>query len=63
MASDMRLAVLARSTQWELDEAAFELGGGRYTREQRHELADRLTALASELRADADEPLIIDVAD
>jgi hypothetical protein len=51
MRSDSRFAVLARSVQWELDEAAFELGGGRYTREQRQQLAGQLVALTAELRA------------
>ncbi|WP_188991235.1 hypothetical protein [Saccharopolyspora thermophila] len=55
--------VALRATQWELDEAAFELGGGRYTREQRYLLADRLTTLAAKLRAEEEgQPLIIDAA-
>jgi hypothetical protein len=61
MSSDDRaLAVLLRATQWELDEAAFELGGGRYTREQRHVLAERLTALATRLRTGEAEPVAIE---
>lgn len=52
MRSDSQLAVLARSVQWELDEAAFELGGGRYTHEQRQQLASQLVTLAEELRAE-----------
>ncbi|MGW1678558.1 hypothetical protein [Saccharopolyspora sp. NPDC002376] len=44
------LAVLLRAVQWELDEAAFEIGGGRYSEEQRATLADRLDQLATVLR-------------
>ncbi|PKW14419.1 hypothetical protein A8926_2032 [Saccharopolyspora spinosa] len=62
MTPDAQLAVLARETQWELDEAAFELGGGRYTSDQRRKLADRLFGLAEALRGDLDKPLIIDAS-
>lgn len=55
------LAAQARAAQWALDEAAFELGGGRYSVEQRRQLADQLVALASALRADS-ELMIIDVS-
>lgn len=58
MRSDARLALLARSAQWELDEAAFEIGGGRYTPEQRQRLAGQLIALAEELRGGDVQPII-----
>jgi hypothetical protein len=45
------LAVFVRLIQWELDEAAFEIGGGRYTAEQRERLAERLARLASMLKS------------
>lgn len=57
------LAVLLRAAQWELDEAAFALGAGRYTREQRHSLAEQLTALATQLRADEGQPVVIDASE
>lgn len=50
MARDAELAVLVRAAQWELDEAAFELGGGRYPEERRKILADQLVELANALR-------------
>lgn len=53
---------MARAMQWRLDEAAFELGGGRYTQHQRDELAADLMSLAEVLRSD-DAPLVIDAAD
>lgn len=53
---------MARTMQWRLDEAAFELGGGRYTQQQREELAAELVGLAEVLRAD-EAPLVIDAAD
>lgn len=55
------LAVLARCLQWELDEAAFELGAGRYSHAQQVVLADRLTQFADALRA-GDQPVIVDTA-
>ncbi|MGI8309412.1 hypothetical protein [Saccharopolyspora hattusasensis] len=51
------LAVLLRAAQWELDKAAFELGAGRYTKDERHRLADQLVELASVLRHDEVAPL------
>lgn len=44
------LAVLVRSVQWELEEAAYEIGGGRYSEQQRLCLAVQLDALARTLR-------------
>ena len=55
MLANGALAVLLRTMQWTLDEAAYEVGGGRYTASQRRDLAARLTDLASELRADTVE--------
>ncbi|MEV0088353.1 hypothetical protein [Saccharopolyspora sp. NPDC050642] len=60
MTPNAQLAVLARAAQWELDAAAFEIGGGRYTEHQRHQLANQLAALVEALRSDASKPLIID---
>ncbi|MER7078519.1 hypothetical protein SAMN02982929_05256 [Saccharopolyspora kobensis] len=57
------LATQARAAQWALDDAAFELGGGRYSVEQRNQLAEQLDKLASALRADSGEPFIVDAAD
>lgn len=53
------LAVLVCSVQWELEEAAYEIGGGRYTAERRHRLAGRLMELVEALQ-DADGPVIVD---
>ncbi|GAA4863880.1 hypothetical protein [Saccharopolyspora cebuensis] len=47
---DMQLAVLLRSGQWMLDEAAYEVGGGRYSDQQRRDLAVALEELAGALR-------------
>lgn len=58
-----RLAVLLRQAQWKLDDAAFEVGAGRSTREQRQALADDLTRLAKMLRADVDTPVVIDLGE
>jgi hypothetical protein len=46
-----------------LDEAAFEVGGGRYSDQQRRELATALDELSAALRESTDEavPTIIDV--
>lgn len=55
------LAVLLRQAQWSLDDAAFDLGAGRSTREQRQALADNLTRLADALREIDDMPVVIDV--
>lgn len=57
------LAAQARTVQWALDDAAFELGGGRYSPEQRNRLAEQLDKLASALRTDPGEPFIVDAAD
>ncbi|MEY8040568.1 hypothetical protein AB8O55_14275 [Saccharopolyspora cebuensis] len=46
------LAVRLHEMQWELDEAAYEVGGGRFTADQRFALADKLRALAEELGED-----------
>lgn len=50
MRVEAQLAVLLRALQWELDSAAFDLGGGRYTPEQCQQLADRLAELEEVLR-------------
>lgn len=55
------LAVLLRQAQWSLDDAAFDVGAGRSTREQRQALADELAHLADVLRAADDAPLVIDL--
>jgi hypothetical protein len=53
---DTALAVLLRQAEWTLDEAAFEVGGGRYSDQQRRELS-------ATLRESTDEavPTVIDV--
>jgi len=53
------LAVLLRQAQWALDDAAFDIGAGRSTPEQRAALAHALTQLAQALGGD-DRPLIVD---
>jgi hypothetical protein len=60
---DTALAVLLRKAEWMLDEAAFEVGGGRYSDQQRRELATALDELSAALREPTDEaaPTIIDV--
>ncbi len=60
---DTALAVLLRKAEWLLDEAAFEVGGGRYSDQQRRELATALDELSATLRESTDEaaPTIIDV--
>ena len=57
------LAVLLRKAEWMLDEAAFEVGGGRYSDQQRRELATALDELSAALRESTDEavPTTIDV--
>lgn len=57
------LAVLLRQAQWRLDDAAFEVGAGRSTREQRQALADELRHLADVLRAADDAPMVIDAGE
>ncbi|MCA1226158.1 MULTISPECIES: hypothetical protein [unclassified Saccharopolyspora] len=54
------LAVLLRQAQWALDDAAFDIGAGRATTDQREQLASALIALARALHGD-ERPLIIDV--
>ncbi|MBE9374806.1 hypothetical protein IQ251_10155 [Saccharopolyspora sp. HNM0983] len=44
------LAVLLRAMQWELDHAAFEVGGGRLSGEERLRLAERLRHTANHLQ-------------
>ncbi len=60
---DTALAVLLRKAEWMLDEAAFEVGGGRFGDRQRRELATALDELSAALRKPTDEavPMIIDV--
>jgi len=60
---DTALAVLLRKAEWILDEAAFEVGGGRFGDQQRRELATALDELSAALRKPTDEavPMIIDV--
>jgi len=60
---DTALAVLLRKAEWMLDEAAFEVGGGRYSDQQRRELATALNELSAALRESTDEavPTIVDV--
>ena len=60
---DTALAVLLRKAEWMLDEAAFEVGGGRFGDQQRRELATALDELSAALRKPTDEavPMIIDV--
>ncbi|MHA6798245.1 hypothetical protein [Bounagaea algeriensis] len=43
------MAVLLRRGQWLLDEAAFDIGGGRYTPESCRDTAHALTELAAAL--------------
>ncbi|MDR7302247.1 hypothetical protein [Haloactinomyces albus] len=52
---DTVLAVLLRKAQWLLDEAAFEVGGGRYSNRQRRDLATALNELATALRESTGE--------
>lgn len=55
------LAVLLRAVQWELDNAAFEIGVGRYSEEERKKLANRLNQVAATLRTNGQpEPVIVD---
>jgi hypothetical protein len=60
---DTALAVLLRKAEWMLDEAVFEVGGGRFGDQQRRELATALDVLSAALRESTDEavPTIIDV--
>lgn len=44
---DAAIAVLLRSAQWELDEAAFKASGGRLTRTDCAVLAHKLGALST----------------
>ncbi|MDQ4037599.1 MAG: hypothetical protein M3313_04440 [Actinomycetota bacterium] len=52
---DTALAVLLRKAEWILGEAAFEVGGGRYSDQQRRELATALDELSAALLASTDE--------
>lgn len=47
---DAQLAVLLRKAEWMLDDAAFEVGGGRFSTADREALAAALDELASALR-------------
>ena len=60
---DTALAVLLRKAEWLLDEAAFEVGGGRYSDQQRREPATALDELSATLREPTDDavPTTIDV--
>ncbi len=60
---DTALAVLLRTAEWMLDEAAFEVGGGRYRDQQRRELATALDELSAALRGSTAEaaPTVIEV--
>ncbi|MDR7302338.1 hypothetical protein [Haloactinomyces albus] len=49
------LAALLRKAQWMLDDAAFAVGGGRCTPEDRRVLAGALDELAAALRETATE--------
>ena len=49
------LATLLRAVQWELDTAAFEIGGGRYTTTRCHALAESLETVAHALREPRDD--------
>jgi hypothetical protein len=60
---DTALAVLLRKAEWTLDEAVFEVGGGRYSDQQRRGLATALDELSAALResTDAAAPTAIEV--
>jgi hypothetical protein len=62
MSRDTALAVLLREAEWMLDEAAFEIGGGRYGDQQRRELATVLDELSGALRESTEEagPTVIE---
>lgn len=54
--TDSQLAVLLRTTQWALDDAAYHCAGGAgLSRQHRGELAGTLEALAAIVRAAAPE--------
>lgn len=55
------LATLLRGAQWRLDTAAFEIGAGRYSRENCVALADGLAELAALLRRHADAAGAVEV--
>ena len=59
---ETQLATLLRGAQWNLDEAAFEVGSGRYSRDEYIALAHALTTLANALRNQA-EHLPIETTD
>lgn len=50
-----QLAVLMRKAQWMLDDAAFSIGGGRYSSTEAAELTTALDELAQALRAELPE--------
>lgn len=54
---DVAIAVLLRSAQWELDEAAFKAGGGRLTRTDCAALTDELDLLRTAIKRYADSVL------
>ena len=58
--ADRTLATLMRGTQWHLDEAAFEIGAGRYTSDQCAALANALAELAEALRQYAPPPQVVE---
>ncbi len=60
---DTALAVLLRKAEWMLDEAAFEVGGGRFGDRPRRELAAALDELSAALRESTGEavPTVIEV--
>ena len=60
MSRNAELAVLTRSAQWALDEAAFAIGDGRYGLVERQRLAAQLTELVEELLADDQAVLVIE---
>lgn len=47
---DAQLAVLLRKAEWMLDDAAYEVGGGRFSTADREALAAALDELAGALR-------------
>lgn len=60
---DVSIAVLLRSAQWELDEAAFKAGGGRLTRTDCMALIHELGGLSSAIKRYADTALASGAAD
>lgn len=60
---DVAIAVLLRSAQWELDEAAFKAGSGRLTRTDCAALMHELGALSTAIKRYADSALAGNCAD